>query len=191
MRVTGQICDRPEAGGRDRRRARAETEVEHLEGPGVHDDRQVSAGRRRGSRRPRAASAAKCPRSVTRYTGTPSAPGTKSPGVAEVSAFACVVSTAVIHNGAASPLAFAARLPITVSRDIASAGTGDPPPAGDTAQPAVASPDTTARTHASTAAARASGQAVRGCLTSPAFMPVGRSPRPAGCMPRTSPAFRR
>jgi hypothetical protein len=33
------------------------------------------------------------------------APETKSPGVAEVSAFACVVSTAVIHNGAVSPLA--------------------------------------------------------------------------------------
>ena len=33
-----------------------------------------------------------------------------SPGVAEVSAFAWVVSTAVIHSGEASPLAFAARL---------------------------------------------------------------------------------
>jgi hypothetical protein len=108
---------------------------------------------------PGAAFAAKCPRIVTRNTGTPSAPGTKSPGVAEVIAFAGVVSTAVIHNGAESPSAFATRLPITVSRDIAGPGTGEPAPAGDPAQPATASPDTTASTHASAAAARASGRA--------------------------------
>jgi hypothetical protein len=87
-----------------------------------------------------------------------SPPGTKSPGVAEVSAFARVVSTAVIHDGAASPPAFAARLAIPVSLDIAGAGTGEPAPAGDLAQPAAASPDTMARTHASAAAPRAGGR---------------------------------
>jgi hypothetical protein len=123
---------------------------------------------------------------VTTKTGTSPAPETKSPGVAEVSAFACVVSTAVIHNGAVSPQAFAARPPITVSRDIADAGTGepalasDPALAGDPAQPAPASPDAMARAHASAAAARASGRAaVSGCVGSSAFMPVGRSPHPA------------
>jgi len=64
---------------------------------------------------PGAAFATKWPRIVIRNTRTPSAPGTKSPGVAEVSAFACVLSTAVIHDGAKSPSAFAARLAITVS----------------------------------------------------------------------------
>src|SRR5215470_18770944 len=106
-----------------------------------------------------AAVATKFPRIVTRKSAASSAPATKSPGVAEVSAFACVVSTAVIHNGAASPLAFAARPPITVSRDIAGAGTGEPALAGDPVQPAVASPDAMARTHASAAATRASGRA--------------------------------
>jgi len=52
MRVTGQVRYRPEAGGRDRRRAGAEAGVEYLEGPGVHDDGQVTASRRGCSRRP-------------------------------------------------------------------------------------------------------------------------------------------
>jgi len=52
MRVTGQVRFRPEAGGRDRRRAGAEAGVEYLEGPGVHDDGQVTADRRCCSGRP-------------------------------------------------------------------------------------------------------------------------------------------
>jgi hypothetical protein len=43
--ATSEICDRPEAGGRDRRRRGTEAEVEHLEGRGVHHDGQIRAGR--------------------------------------------------------------------------------------------------------------------------------------------------
>jgi len=52
MPAIGEICDRPEAGGRDRWRAGTEAEVEQLERPGVHDDGQVPAGRRCRSWRP-------------------------------------------------------------------------------------------------------------------------------------------
>ena len=179
MRRIGQVRDRPEAGGRDRRRAGAKAGVEHLEGPGVHDDGQVPAGGAAAPGGRGASVAVKCPCIVTRNTGMPPVPGMKSPGVAEVSALTCVVSTAVICDGAASASAVAARLPMAVSRGIADAGTGGPAPADDPAQPAAASPVTTASTHASAAAARASGRAaISGCVTSSAFMPVGRSRRP-------------
>ena len=158
-RVTGEVRHRPEAGGRDRRRAGAEAGVEYLEGPGVHDDGQVAPGRRGCSRRPGRRRCGEVPRIVTRYTRTPPAPGMTSPGVAEVRAFACVVSTAVICCGAASPPDVAARLAMAVSIGITGAGTGEPARtgeaalAGETAQPAAAGPDTRARTDASAAAA--------------------------------------
>jgi len=44
------------------------------------------------------------------------APGVVSPGVAEVSAFACVVTTAVAHDTGCPPFTFTARLAIAVSR---------------------------------------------------------------------------
>ena len=88
---------------------------------------------------PVAALSVNFPRMVTRNARTRSAPGTKSPGVAEVSAFARVVSTAVTQAGVGSPLAVAARLAIAVSREIADAGTGDRVETGDAVGAAIRS----------------------------------------------------
>jgi DNA-binding NarL/FixJ family response regulator len=49
--VPVEVCDRPEAGGRDGRRRGTEAEVEHLVGAGVHHQGQVLAGRQGRSRR--------------------------------------------------------------------------------------------------------------------------------------------
>jgi hypothetical protein len=53
-------------------------------------------------------------------------PGVVSPGVAEVSALACVVTTAVAHATGCPPFNFTARLAIAVRRGTADAGTSWP-----------------------------------------------------------------
>ncbi|MGH3222844.1 MAG: hypothetical protein ACRDPY_29810, partial [Streptosporangiaceae bacterium] len=75
---------------------------------------------------PVASLAVKRPCIVSRNTRTPPEPGTKSPGVAEVSALAWVVSTAVTCDGAGSPSERATLAAIAVSLGTAEAGTGDP-----------------------------------------------------------------
>ncbi len=51
-------------------------------------------------------------------------PGLPAPGVAEVSAFSWVVTTAI--PGGAVPVSFTPRSAIALSRGIAEAGTGEP-----------------------------------------------------------------
>jgi hypothetical protein len=68
----------------------------------------------------------KCPFIVTRYTTVFPPAGTTAPGVAEVSAFSWVVTTANIHDGTAPPFSWASRSAIALSRGIAEAGTGEP-----------------------------------------------------------------
>jgi hypothetical protein len=102
--------------------------------------------------------AVKCPRIVIRNTLRRAEPGTESPGVAEVSALARVVTAAVIHAGLGSPLMVAARCAIAVSRGIAEAGTGAPAAAGVRPQPTAASMDASVAVPASAASARTDGR---------------------------------
>jgi hypothetical protein len=68
----------------------------------------------------------KCPFIVTRYTTVFPPAGTTAPGVAEVSAFSWLVTTADIHDGTAPPFSLAARSAIALSRGIAEAGAAEP-----------------------------------------------------------------
>ena len=96
--------------------------------------------------------------------------GSVSPGVAEVSAFACVVTTAVAQATDLPPFAAIARSAMTVSRDMAAAGTGLPG-VGTFGRTTLAAPDPQAES-ARTAIMPASQTR---------FMTVGRLRGCAGC----------
>ncbi len=92
-----------------------------------------------------------------------------------------LVDTSPSGDGDGRP---AARCAIAVSRPITGAGTGAPVAAAERPHPAAASTDASAAAPASTVSARAAGRVVHGgCIASPVAVSVGRSPRPAGCMP--------
>ena len=104
-----EVGDRPKAGRGSRRRLGADAEVQPGEGLRVYDQRDKSASGRFRPGRPGAGIADKLTADGHEVDRDAVGAWDERPGVAEVSAFVCVVKTAVTHTGCGSPLTRAER----------------------------------------------------------------------------------